>query len=50
MTADWVTLDPTKAAQYYVAPLKYTGRQEYEDGTKKVYEWEHRLGDIHFIV
>jgi ketosteroid isomerase-like protein len=47
MIADWTTLDPSKAAQYYakdaglvfydIAPLKYTGWQEYADGSKKVY-------------
>ena len=47
MIADWTTLDPSKAAQYYardaglvfydVAPLKYTGWREYEEGSKKVF-------------
>ena len=47
MMADWTALDTSKVAQYYakepglafydVAPLKYTGWQEYEDGSKKTF-------------
>lgn len=45
LNAAWSTLDPSKAAQYYardvglafydIAPLKYSGWQEYEDGSRK---------------
>ena len=45
--AAWSTLDPSKAAPMYdqsasavffdIAPLKYTGWKEYEDGVKKVF-------------
>ncbi|HUQ90494.1 MAG TPA: nuclear transport factor 2 family protein [Bryobacteraceae bacterium] len=47
LMADWSTLDPAKVAAYYakepglpfydIMPLKYSGWQEYEDGTKKVF-------------
>ena len=47
ITAGWVTLDPSKVAQFYakdaglaffdVAPLKYSGWAEYESGSKKTF-------------
>jgi ketosteroid isomerase-like protein len=47
LMADWATLDPSKAAKHYakdagltfydVAPLKYNGWQEYEEGSKKTF-------------
>jgi ketosteroid isomerase-like protein len=51
LMADWTTLDPSKTAKYYakepglpfydVAPLKYSGWQEYEAGSKKVFaDWK----------
>ena len=51
MTAEWSTLDPSLVAKYYakdtglafydVAPLKYTGWQAYEDGSKKTFsDWK----------
>jgi ketosteroid isomerase-like protein len=51
VNAAWMTLDPAKAAPYYakdaelafydVAPVKYTGWQEYEDGAKRTFaDWK----------
>lgn len=47
VTDGWVTLDPSKVAQYYakdvglayydIAPLKYTGWDEYESGSRKLF-------------
>ncbi len=47
VTAAWETLDPSKVAQYYakdvglafydVAPLKYSGWEQYENGSKKTF-------------
>ena len=51
MAVAWATLDPSKVAQYYakevglafydIAPLKYTGWQEYQDGTQRAFaDWK----------
>ena len=51
LMADWGTLDPSNVAKYYakdpglpfydVAPLKYSGWQEYESGSKKTFsDWK----------
>ncbi|HWR49868.1 MAG TPA: nuclear transport factor 2 family protein [Bryobacteraceae bacterium] len=51
VNAAWMTLDPSKAAPYYakdaglaffdIAPLKYAGWREYQEGSEKVFsDWK----------